>query len=420
MKDNKEPIFIALSPNVEKDDVSLALSLLFNQKEWKRDESFFEKEFQNFLKVKYAFAFNSGRSALLAILKSLNLKEGEEVLVQAFTCSALLLPILWAKLKPVFVDCELETLNLDVEDLKKKITKNSRVLIVQHTFGLSANMDEIEKICQERNIILIEDCAHSLGAKYKGKLCGTIGKASFFSFGRDKIISSVFGGMAVTNDEEIAQKIKSFKENSEDPKKIWVLQQLLHPILVEKVIKPSFKYRFGKGTLFLFQKLRILSKALSEKEKKGEQPSFFPKRMPGVLAILASHQLKKLQKFNQHRNLIANFYRENLSSLNLKFQRDDKERIYLRFPLLLEKKEPEIVLNLLKRENIFLDDGWRKKVIVPPGKDEKIFGYTPGSCQNAEKVAKSILNLPTSIQVDTEKAQRICYFLKNAIFDSRN
>ena len=164
-------------------------------------------EFKKYFRTKYAFAFNSGRSSLTAILQSLDLEEVNEVLLQAFTCNAAANPILWSGLKPVYVDCDEDSFNIDIEDLKRKITPKSKVILVQHTFGLPAEMDKILALAQQNNLILIEDCAHSLGAEYKDKKIGAFGKAAFFSFSRDKIISSVYGGMVVTNDDNLAEKI---------------------------------------------------------------------------------------------------------------------------------------------------------------------------------------------------------------------
>src|SRR3989344_931875 len=127
------PISISLSPNTEKDDIQLVLRVLFHPWRWKNGEEIvsFERDFQKYLGVQHAISFNSGRSAFLAILKSLDLEEGDEILLQAFTCNAVPNPILWAHstssgqagLKPVYVDCDEETFNLDLEDLQKKITK---------------------------------------------------------------------------------------------------------------------------------------------------------------------------------------------------------------------------------------------------------------------------------------------------------
>ena len=152
------PISISLSPNTEKDDIWLAFKLLFQPwllKSHGNSSREIEEEFKKYLNVKYAISFNSGRSAFLAILNSLGLEKGSEVLLQTFTCNAVPNRIIWAGLKPVYVDCDEKTFNIDIEDLKRKITSNSRVVVIQHTFGLPAKIDEILEICRQNNLILI-------------------------------------------------------------------------------------------------------------------------------------------------------------------------------------------------------------------------------------------------------------------------
>ena len=128
------PISISLSPNTEKDDIRLAFRLIFKPWLWKRGKAIEELEgqFKNYLGVKYVISFNSGRSAFLAILESLGLNDNDEILTQAFTCNAVPNPIIWSNLKPVYVDCDEKTFNIDNNDLKRKITQKSRVVIV-HT-----------------------------------------------------------------------------------------------------------------------------------------------------------------------------------------------------------------------------------------------------------------------------------------------
>ena len=184
-----KPISISLSPNTEPDDVWLAFRLLFQPWRWCRGNApeLLEQEFAKRLGVKHAYSFNSGRSAFLALLESLDLQKGDEVLVQAFTCNAVPNPVQWAGLTPIYVDCNEDDFNVSPEDLERKITSKSKVVVVQHTFGLPADMDRIMEICEKHRLILVEDCAHALGATYKGKEVGTFGKAAFFSFSRDNL-----------------------------------------------------------------------------------------------------------------------------------------------------------------------------------------------------------------------------------------
>ncbi len=444
------PISISLSPNTEKDDIWLAFKLLFQPWHWKRkltearplsaELAELEEEFKKYLGVKYAVSFNSGRSALMAILNSLGLNKDDEVLLQAFTCNAVVNPILWTGLKPVYVDCDEKTFNIDIEDLKRKITSRSRVVMVQHTFGLPADIDEILEICRQNNLILIEDCAHSLGAEYSSRAkrenrsstfqpryasgkVGTFGRAAFFSFSRDKVISSVYGGMAVTNDDELAKKLKEFQEKIGYPSCRWIFQQLLHPILMNYLILPTysiscpvgnrrFSFGVGKYLLVLLQWLQILSKAVHWKEKRGRKPGYFPKRLPNALAVLALNQFKKLEKLNQNRKELSSFYYneiKELSSFGLPPSPDDRKQVFLRFTI-KHKKAHEIIEKAWQK-NLLIGD-WYDKVIAPHDTRLEKMQYIAGSCPKAEKLVKETLNLPTHINISTREAKKIVDFLK--------
>lgn len=434
-KDNcqDKPIFISLSPNVEEDDLRLALNLLVSPKKWKTGNQIgkLEKEFKDFLGTEYTFSFNSGRSAWLAILKSLNFNQGDEILLQAFTCNAAVNPILWNGLKPIFVDIHPKTFNLDPEDLKQKITKRSKAVLVQHTFGLPANLDKIEQICQKNNLILIEDCAHSLAASYKDQKVGTLGKVSFFSLGRDKVISSVYGGLAATDDPVLAERIKEVKRKCNYPSNFWIFQQLVHPVLTKKAIMSLYKFNgLGKILLVALQKAKILSKAVHSKEKTAKRPSYIPQKMPNALANLGLNQLKKLNRFNSHREQIADFYTKSL--IDYKIQPHAAGRIYMRYSVLIapstgpgqvastgagerNAQAPAIstdqILAEARNKKIFLNDGWRMTPVVPPDTDLEKVGYQWGCCPVAEEVAQTIVNLPTHINISLKDAERIVTFL---------
>lgn len=418
-----KPIFISLSPNLEKDDSWLVLKLIFQPRKWKRGLAgrFLEKGFEQYLNSSpasadsrpwRAFAFNSGRSAFLAILQALDLPKGSEVLLQGFTCNAAVNPILWSGLQPVFVDIEKETLNLAPNDLEQKIGPKSRAVLIQHTFGLPAKINEILGTCQKHNLILIEDCAHSLGAVYNGKKIGTFGQAAFFSLGRDKVISSVYGGIAVANDAVLAEKVKVFQEKCSVPSNCWILQQLWQPVLTKILVMPLYGFfGMGKYVLIFLQKLRIISKAVSKIEKQGRQPKYLPGLMPNVLAILALNQLRKLDKFNQHRQKIADFYYQNLRELGLTLPLRTEGRIFMRYPILVERHQSNEILKFFRKRKIFLDDGWRKAAVVPPDTNQKKMGYQNGFCPMAEKVADSIVNLPTHINISFNEAKKIVELL---------
>ncbi len=412
----KRLISISLSPNVEKDDLSLTLGLLFRPWEWKKGNyiNSLEEGFKDYFKVKYAFAFNSGRSALFAILKALEEEKGSEVLLQAYTCNASVNPVLWAGLKPVYTNPNEDDFNLDFDDAESKITPKSKILMVQHTFGMPADMDRAKETCNRHNLTLVEDCAHCIGGEYKGKKAGTFGRAAFFSFSRDKAISSVYGGMAITNDEKLAEKLKKIKKEMDFPSIFWIFQQIFHPIFLNYFVIPIYYFiNLGKILLVLFQKLNLISKAVHYKEKRGKRPSYFPKKMPNAMAKMALHQFKKLDKFNNHRREIADFYYNELKGLSYELPKrfENRQSIFLRFTL----KYPQahgLIRRAWKRENILIGD-WYTSPVAPYDTNFKKVKYLPASCLMAEKLARTTFNLPTHINISETEAKKIVNFLKN-------
>ena len=392
----KYPVFISLSPNVQKDDILLSLMLVFCPWMWKKGRAIklFENEFKKYIGASHVKSYNSGRSAFLAILKALDFKEGE-IIVQGFTCNALINPIIWSGLKPVYVDID-DTLNINPDLIEQEINKNTKAIVVQHTFGSPADLGKILEICNKHNITLIEDCAHSLGGEYNGRKLGTFGKASFYSMGRDKIISSVYGGVAITNDTELANKLEEY----DYPSNGWILQQLLHPILTKVLIIPLYRIFIGKLLLVLLQKMKVISKAVSKAEKRGEKPSYIPKRYSNALALLGLKQLKKIDKLNKHRKEIASYYDKSLSYKKVENQ------VYMRYSLITDGKTRDFI-NKLKKQYIFIDDGWNGSVVVPCNTDQEKMMYVNGSCPKAEDYSNRIINLPTHINITHSISERI-------------
>lgn len=411
---NFKPISISLSPNIEKDDIGLTALILKNPILWKKGNKIkkLENIFKKYLKSQYAFSFNSGRSAFLAIIKSLEIEKGSEILIQSFTCNAAVNPIIWAGFKPIYVDVDTKNFNINIKDLIKKITPKTKAIIVQHTFGIPAEIDDILKICKKYNLILIEDCAHSLGAKYKNKKIGTFGKAAFFSFSRDKIISSIYGGMATTNDKNLAKKIKAFQDSIKYPSYFWILQQIIHPLTMNYLILPIYGFfGLGKMILIFLQKIHILSKAVHWKEKIGKKPDYFPKKMPNALAILAINQFKKLGKFNNHRKKIAEIYYMELKNTGFDLPIKTRGQVFLRFPI--KHKNAHKIIKEAWAKNLLLGDWYTSPIAPDDTKLSKVCYGKKNKCENSEKLSKITLNLPTHINITKEKAILISNFIKN-------
>jgi len=409
-----KPILTSLSPNVQSDDIKLALKLLFKPKNWIEGAALLELEgkFSKLLGAQSAVSFSSGRACLYAILSSLDLTAQNEVLMQAYTCVAVADPIIWIGAKPIYIDCEEGSFNMSPADLERKITPQSKVLIIQHTFGAPAKIDELAAIAKKHNLFVIEDCAHSLGSTYKNKLTGTFGDASFFSLGRDKVISSVFGGMVVTNNSELAQKIRNLQNKLTRPKNTWVIQQLLHPLITELAHTTYNWLNLGKIIMKICKTFRLTSLEVEPIEKLGGKPKFTDYRMPNALAELALLQLNKLEKYNRHRQTIAAIYQQKLINLpiTLPITNPETKSIFLRFTILTQ--EPQKITALAKKENIILGN-WYQTPIAPSNVNYQKIYYNTGSCPNAEAHARKTLNLPTDIHTTPEDATRITKLIRH-------
>lgn len=169
----------------------------------------FEYKIVEYLGVKYAIAVTNCTSALHLALLGIGVKEGDEILVADFTFPVTGHVVLYCGAKPVFVDIDLKTYNINPESIEEKISDKTKAIIPVHTFGQPAEMGTIVEIAEKFNLKVIEDAACALGAKYKNKYAGTIGDIGCFSFHARKGITTGEGGMVVTDNKNLAEKIRN-------------------------------------------------------------------------------------------------------------------------------------------------------------------------------------------------------------------
>jgi len=169
----------------------------------------FENMLAEFSGVKYAVAVNSGTSALHLIVRALGIGKGDEVITTPFSFVASSNCMLFEGAKPVFVDIDEKTLNIDITKIEEKITKDTKAILAVDVFSNPADWDALQKIAQKHSLFLIEDSAEALGSEYKGKRCGSFGDAGVFAFYPNKQITTGEGGAVLTNSKEIADFCRS-------------------------------------------------------------------------------------------------------------------------------------------------------------------------------------------------------------------
>lgn len=171
----------------------------------------FEKEFAAYIDMKYGIAVNNGTNALILALRALDLPVGSEVIIPTFTIISCALACTYNNLKPVLVDCESGTWNMNVHQIEERITNKTRAIMIVHIYGHPVDMDPVIEIARKHNLYVVEDAAEAIGAEYKGRKCGSFGDLSCFSFYANKTITTGEGGMVLTGDGKLAEKLRRLR-----------------------------------------------------------------------------------------------------------------------------------------------------------------------------------------------------------------
>lgn len=321
----------------------------------------FEKEFAIFCNTKYAITVSNGTSALHLSLLASGIGPGDEVIVPSFTFVATANAVTYTGAKPIFVDSEEETWNIDHEKIKEKINRNTRAIIPVHIYGHPANMGPILSIARKYNLLVIEDAAEAHGALYKEKKVGSFGDSACFSFFGNKIITTGEGGMITTNNKSLADKIRILRDHGASRRRRYYNPHL------------GFNYR-----------------------------------MTNLQAALGLAQLRKVGKIIEKKRKIAKLYRQGLRQLvpeiHLHPEADWAKNVFWMYSILVPK--------VGRKNRDFLSRELKKK-----GIDSRPFFFpihrlprykTKEHLPVADFLASSGLNLPSSVNLQDEQIKSIC------------
>ena len=358
----------------------------------------YEHEFAKKIGVRYAYSFNSGRVALYALLKVLMIGDEDEVILQVPTHIVVANAIKYLGAIPVYVDCCLDTYNINLELLEKKITKNTKALILQHTFGIPVNLDTALAIANKHGLIVIEDCVHSLGATYEGKQVGSFGLGAIFSTEETKTITTTMGGIAVTNDLKIAEGLEKFQLSCPWPTEEQVIRYLIRFIAYHILTYPYLHYYSRK----IYEMLRHPSQAsfapntATEEEQQGRKPPTYEQRLSNAQSILALRQLNRLDENISHRRLIASLYNDKLIQYGFAVPKPStkSQPAYVRYPVWVNQPS----LTFKYSSNIVQLGEWFDSILLE-SKSPEYGNYQEGTCTCAEEAIKHLINLPTHSRV---------------------
>lgn len=322
----------------------------------------FEKEFFQYIGTKHAVAVNSCTSALHLALIAYGIKQGDEVITTPFTFASTAEVILYTGAKPVFVDIDENTFNIDPTMIESAITSKTRAIIPVHIAGQPCEMDKITQIAKEHKLLVIEDAAHSLSSEYKGRKIGKIGDATCFSFYATKNLTTGEGGMITTNKDEIADKVRIIR---------------LHGMS-----RDAWKRYSSKGSWYY------------EITDQG-----YKYNMTDIQASIGLCQLRKLSEMQRRRKEYVNMYNEAFSKFEEiatpYIRRNIKHSWHLYViqirPQLLRIDRDEFI-EQLRKENIGTSVHFIPLHLMPFY--QKNFGFKKGDFPKAESVYERVISLP--------------------------
>lgn len=314
----------------------------------------FEEEFAKIIGTKYACAVSSGTAGLHLAMIAANIQPGDEVITSPFSFIASANSILYVNAKPIFVDIDPLSYNIDPDKIERAITPKTKAILVVHIFGQAADMAKITKIAKRYNLKIIEDACESICAEHSGKKVGTFGESAVFAFYPNKQMTTGEGGMIVTNNEKIYKLCNSLRNQGRSENMQWLDHEIL-----------GYNYRMGE-----------------------------------ISSAIGLSQLKKLTYMLDQRSRVANLYNKHLSKhrelIQLPHIEDGNNHTWFVYVVKikdrkLKKKRDEIILSLAKQ-------GISTKPYLPAihlfDFYKRTFGYKRGDFPVCEDISSSTIALP--------------------------
>lgn len=336
----------------------------------------FEDKVADYVGAKYAIAVTNCTSALHLALLSLGISVGDEVLVADYTFPATGHSVLYCGAKPIFVDIDAATYNIDPEKIEEKITKRTKAIIPVHTFGQPAEMDKILEIAHNYDLKIVEDAACALGAKYKNKHAGTIGDIGCFSFHARKGITTGEGGMVVTNEENIAEKIRYLSVFG--MKSAWDREKN-HVFTIPEFLDMGYNYK-----------------------------------MSDITAAVGVAQLKKIDMIIKRKEKLAKYWDEQLEDIDLiikPYVQNNVKHVYQSYVALIDKKinRNKLISNLTK-------NGIQTQIGTYASHIQPVYG-SQDKCSNSLDIFNRSIALPLYYSLNEEDVNLVAKNIKELIGD---
>lgn len=363
----------------------------------------YEQAFAWVIGTQYAYSFAHGRVGLYGILRGLGIGPKDEVLLQVPTHIVVANAIRYTGARPVYVDCQPDTYNMDLEHAERQITARTKAIVLQHTFGIPADMDAALALAQRHSLDVIEDCVHALGSTYDGRQVGSFGRAAFFSSEETKTISTTMGGMVVTNDPVLAKRIQLFQASCVWPPK-WLVTRYVLKLIAYHLLTEPHVHRYTRAAYELLGQRQPLPRPTGQDELQGARPANYERRLSNVQAALGLRQLHRLDANVAHRRAIATTYTTQLGLAGFSVPQPPAKAApaYVRYPVWVEDRD--VALRAAAQHALL---GSWFTCVLEEAHSPAYGNYEMGSCPRAEEVVNHLVNLPTHPRVSLQHANEI-------------
>lgn len=328
----------------------------------------FEMQWANYCQMKYGIAVSNGTAALYVAMGCLNLCPGDEIILPTFTIISCAQAITAYGCVPVLIDTNLHNWQMDVTQIKAKITPRTKSIMVVHTYGHPVDMDAIMDIAKQYDLKIIEDAAEAHGAEYKGRKCGSFGDISTFSFYANKLITTGEGGMVLTNSEELAEKARSLRNLCFQSSRRFFHEELGHNY-----------------------------------------------RLTNIQAALGVAQIARIEEIVEKKRAIANLYTsylQHLSNITLPVEESWAKNVYWTYGIVLD----ETLGSAKQLADYLAQKGIQTRPFFLGMHEQPVFHqmrlFTGETYPVAEKLAKQGLYLPNGLAINNEKIDYICSAIK--------
>jgi dTDP-4-amino-4,6-dideoxygalactose transaminase len=363
----------------------------------------YERAFASTIGTRFAFSFATARVGLYGLLQALEVGRDDEVLLQVPTHIVIPNAIRYLGARPLYVDCERETYNIDLTQAAQRVSPRTKVLLLQHTFGIPVDLEAAEALAVQHGLEIVEDCVHALGSTFAGRAVGSFGRAAIFSTEETKTISTGMGGVVVTDDPALAARLEEFQASCEWPSPSFV-RRWLAKLVTYHLLSDPYLHPYARMVYELVGRKNPLPRATSAEEMRGARPRGYLRRLSNAQALLGLRQLRRLEANVNHRRQTAALYASTLAESEVELPRPpaQAETAYVRYPVRVRDREATVRASA--RHAVL---GTWFTSVLEEALSPTVGGYESGSCPRAEEAAAQLVNLPTHPRVRADDAKAI-------------